>query len=57
MTMVSHHTIRSFLGATALGLMLAAGLALADSIFTPSSDGFHGTVTAGAARWSIRGCR
>lgn len=36
---------RAMLGATAIGLALAAGPVMADTIFTPTSDGFVGDVS------------
>ncbi len=49
MITTSRHLARRLLGASALALALAAGPALADSIFTPTSDAFTGSVNAGAA--------
>ncbi len=49
MTKISRHLAHRLFGASALALSLAAGPALADSIFTPSADVFTGTVSAGAA--------
>lgn len=49
MTMISRHSIRALCGASILALTLAAGPVLADSIFTPTSDVFEGSVNAGAA--------
>lgn len=49
MTLISRHSIRALCGASVLALTLAAGPVLADSIFTPTSDVFQGSVNAGAA--------
>lgn len=46
---MTRHSMRAFLGASALALALAAGPSMADSIFTPASDGFTGGVRAAAA--------
>lgn len=49
MVLPPRSALRSLLGASALALALAAGPAAADTIFTPTSDGFAGSVRAGAA--------
>lgn len=49
MTHLARPSIRALLGATALVLATTAMPGFADSIFTPSADGFTGRMMAGAA--------